>query len=188
MKDAVGVKRKLIETEKRAAAAAQSLEEEKETTKRIRTERKQFYNLLRYQRKQTDELRQRIADIGDTDSLKLEHEQLWEEFQLLQEERDSLRSELDEKEEELESLRATADPVIKTQSPSGEYLPKFRRLIYKLLGNNIPHRHISSTISAVLEFAERKPSDLPTNKSISRMNIERIGVAHQHIAVSNLFY
>ena len=49
VKDAIGVKRKLADTEKRASSATQQLEEEKETTKRIRTERKQFYNLLRYE-------------------------------------------------------------------------------------------------------------------------------------------
>ena len=142
-------------------------------TKRIRTERKQFYNLLRYQRNQTEELRQRIANIGDIESLRLEHEQLLETFEQLQEERDNLRAEIDKKDAEIEELRNAAEKVIDTKTPSGEYTAEFRRLVYRHLGKNVPHNNVSSLIQDTLEFAGKEPSSLPTTKSIRRMNNER---------------
>ena len=173
VKDAIGVKRKLADTEKRASSATQQLEEEKETTKRIRTERKQFYNLLRYQRNQTEELRERITKIGDVEVLKAEHAQLWEEFDQLREERDDLRAEIVEKDAEIE-----------TKESSGDFTPKFRQLVYRHIGAKVPQNNISSLIHYTLEYAGKEPSSLPTVKTIRRMDSERLSIAQQHVAVS----
>ena len=173
VKDAIGVKRKLADTEKRASSATQQLEEEKETTKRIRTERKQFYNLLRYQRNQTEELRERITKIGDVEVLKAEHAQLWEEFDQLREERDDLRAEIVEKDAEIE-----------TKESSGDFTPKFRQLVYRHIGAKVPQNNISSLIHDTLEYAGKEPSSLPTVKTIRRMDSERLSIAQQHVAVS----
>ena len=184
VKQAVGAKRKIDKAEVEAATAAQALEEEKETSKRIRLERKSYYNLLRYQRNQTAELRQRIADIGDVEQLRAEHEQLLEEFNKLREENDEMRAEIAEKEAIIDQLRDAAEPIIQTKDTSGAYTPEFRTLVYRLLGKNIPQANLSSAIRDVLVLAKREASDLPTTKSIRRMNIERGDVAQQHVAVS----
>ena len=184
VKEAVAAKRKLVTVEQEVAVTRQALEEEKDTSKRLRTERKQYYNLLRHHRSQSSDLRQRVTKIEDVEQIKAEHEQLWEEFDKLQEEADSLRAEVAEKDDEIDRLSAAADPLIQTKDNSGEYIPEFCRLVYRLLGKNIPHHHVSSTIADILQFAERKASDLPSTKSIGRMNIERGSVALQHVAVS----
>ena len=184
VKDAIGVKRKLADTEKRASSATQQLEEEKETTKRIRTERKQFYNLLRYQRNQTEELRERITKIGDVEVLKAEHAQLWEEFDQLREERDDLRAEIVEKDAEIERLRVGAETTIETKESSGDFTPKFRQLVYRHIGAKVPQNNISSLIHYTLEYAGKEPSSLPTVKTIRRMDSERLSIAQQHVAVS----
>ena len=184
VKEAVAAKRKIDLAEKSSAAAARSLEEERETIKRVRTEKKRAVNLLRHQRNQTANLRERVSDTENVDELKAGLEELSEDFDKLKDENKDLRAELAEKDAEIDKLRDAIEPVIQTKESSGDYTTSFRRLIYKLLCKNIPQANINSTISDVLdELAHKEASDLPTEMTIRKMNMERLAVAQHHVAV-----
>ena len=107
-----------------------------------------------------------------------------EQKRKLREENEEMRAEIAEKDAVIDQLRDASEPIIQTKDTSGAYTPEFRTVVYRLLGKNIPQANLSSAIQDVLVFAKKEASDLPTTKSIRRMNIERGDVAQQHVAVS----
>ena len=95
--EAVNAKKRMVAAEKKAA-------QEQEKTQTVRMEKKNIYN-LRYQRQQSSQLRQHIADLGDVDQLREEHESLWLEFDELRLNYDNLHAELEEKNAEIDQVR-----------------------------------------------------------------------------------
>ena len=180
VKAAKGAKRKIEAAESAEASAKQLLTEQKKETDRVTNERKKYYNLLRHQRIETDNLRDRIAEIGNVDELRAEHEQLWTEFDELRQERDDLKADVIAKEEEIERLHDAIEEVVRTTESSGEYSPEFRQLVYNILGK-APHAHVTPIIRDVLAFAGKTASNLPCLPTIRNLNIERLAISQKQL-------
>ena len=159
--EAVNAKKRMVAAEKKAA-------KEQEKTQTVRTEKKNIYNLLRYQRQQSSQLRQHIADLGDVDQLREEHESLWLEFDELRLNYDNLHAE---------------QSIIETRGDDGEYTTAFRTVLYNVLGSNVPHDKVNDVIQNVLSFVGKEAASLPSLKTIRKMNIERLSIGQQHVAV-----
>ena len=181
---AKGAKRKIEAAEAAAASAKHLLTEQKKETDRVANERKKYYNLLRHQRAQTEELQKRIAAIGDVDELRKEHEQLWTEFDQLRQDYDDLKADIVTKEEEIERLHDEIDEVVRTTESSGEYSPEFRQLVYNILGK-APHAHVTPIIRDVLAFAGKTASSLPCLPTIRNLNIERLAISQKQLGVKS---
>ena len=172
------------ETKRKLDKVEKSLTEETETSKRLREEKKRCYDKLYRQREANDNLRKEIAATADADQLRIENEQLWQEFDEMRANFDDAKAELVQKEEEIEDLREQLSTTIQTTDSRGQYLPEFRLLMMKVLGHNVPHEHASAVIKDVLAYAGREASSLPDERTIrDRMNIERLSVSHLHIGV-----
>ena len=174
--EAVNAKKRMVAAEKKAA-------KEQEKTQTVRTEKKNIYNLLRYQRQQSSQLRQHIADLGDVDQLREEHESLWLEFDELRLNYDNLHAELEEKNAEIDQVRDAEQSIIETRGDDGEYTTAFRTVLYNVLGSNVPHDKVNDVIQNVLSFVGKEAASLPSLKTIRKMNIERLSIGQQHVAV-----
>ena len=91
-------------------------------------------------------------------------------------------SQLIEKEMEVEKLsEQLAEEVITFEG--GSYTERTRMLIYSLLNMNVAHERIPNVIAECLAIADKKPSKLPTAKTIGVMNIERLALAQTQLQV-----
>ena len=64
-----------------------------------------------------------------------------------------------------------------------EYTTEFEDLVYKLQSREVAFRHIPDVIADCWEFVGKKATNLPTEKTVSRMNISRLGIGQKHLEV-----
>ena len=96
-----GMKRKIADAEKEKDAAVVFGEREAEKTKKLRMEKKNYYNNLQYQKKQATSARERSVSSEDATRLQAEIE--------------DLRRQLQETKETLEDLRVDYDLKVLTR-------------------------------------------------------------------------
>ena len=86
------------------------------------------------------------------------------------------------KEEEVEELRQANSVEVETMNGSS-YTPEFINLVWKLQSKNVPFHHISSVISDCWEFVDKKATNLPTEKTLSSINLSRLAAGQKQMEV-----
>ena len=166
--------------ERRRKAAEEMLAKEKQKTKVLRREKKVKGDAVRFYRNQTAEARLKVKKVEDFEKLENEFEKLQKHCNMLSTQLRDVGSQLGEREVEVEQLseqlaEQSAEEVVTFEG--GNYTERTRMLIYSLLSKNVAHERISDVITECLAIADKKPSKLPTAKTIGRMNIERLALA-----------
>ena len=180
------VKRNAAAAEKKTLVAEARLAREKAKVRLIQKEKKNKSDLLRYHEAKKQNSKELTAVKRDIQKLEAENCSLREKCTKLTERVGDLDEKLVEKEEEVEKLKeATAEEIV--TCPGGSYTPKFRTLIYSLLGKNVPHESISPVIEDCWNFQDKRATTLPTAKTIGRMNLERLALSQKQIGVSIQF-
>ena len=177
--------RKQVAAEKKQLAAEARLAREKSKVRIIQMEKKNKSDLLRYHDGQKKEKKNEMAKTKREEELLAEITALKDKNKKLSATVGELREELLGKEEEIEQLKESIEEEIIT-CPAGNYTPKFRMLIYNLLGWNVPQENmsLSSVIREVLALADKRATNLPTAKTVGRMSNERLPLAQMQIGVS----
>ena len=179
------LRRRVAAAEMKQTVAEARLAREKSKVCLIQKEKKNKSDLLRYhdgKKKNTKEL---ATSKKRQSKLEEENAALQDRCAKLTDKVKDLNAEFISKEEELEKCRRVEEEgkVIVT-CLGGIYSTKFRMLVFALLGDNVPHERLSNVIQNVLTFADKRASNLPTAKTIGKMNIERGTLAQVQIGVS----
>ena len=141
-----------------------------------------LYNGLRRQRTVTADLQQQVSASADIEEVRHENERLWEELETMRQTIEDLRNDLEQKEEENEELKEELSEVVKTME-GNEYTPEFRQLCYNMLDSNVPQVRLNAVITDCLALVKKKASHLPNEKTIGKMEIERLALAQKQIGV-----
>ena len=181
-KDVRTARQRIATAERRQKNAESNLAKEKRKTQELRREKKAKGDLLRYYEKRAAAAKTKAGVEEERDALKQELETLHKHCTTLSVQLRDVSSELFEKEEEVEKLKEELVEEVTTFS-GGRYTEDFRMLIYSLLSKNIAHDKIPSTIEECFRLAGKRPSHVPTAKTVGSMNIERLALSQRQLLV-----
>ena len=91
-----------------------------------------------------------------------------------------LKETVRELESKLEKLENEVVPTVDEET--SQYLPEFKNLVYALLSHHVGSTHVRPVIAAVLQYASKQPSKLPSKSAISNWNIERLAIAQRQLS------
>ena len=167
-------------------ATAIAVDREREKNKKLRSQKKNEHEKWRYQKQQAESAKSRLLAEGDSLQYEAEIIKLTDELADVEGENRDCRVSIEQKEEEIEALKirvaeAEAEEVVTFQGR--EYRPDFVEYLWKLQASNVPFDKISNVIRDSGVYFKRKPTKLPTDKTVSEMNTSRLAASQIQVEV-----